>query len=198
MRKLIVTNIVSLDGQFEGPGGNVMALPMDHAFDSHNVERLRAADVLLLGRRTFQMFQAFWPHVADDASATPVNREISRLNGAMQKIVVSDTLGPDPSGAWHSTSRILRRAEAHREVADLKSRPGKDILVFGSHVLWNDLVVAGLVDELQMMVGPVVLGAGTPAFTAAAATSLALLDTRRWEGSDNVLLRYAVGRRLGA
>jgi dihydrofolate reductase len=91
----------------------------------------------------------------------------------------------------------VRRTDAHRELADLKSRPGKDILVFGSHVLWNDLLSAGLVDELQMMVGPVVLGAGTAAFTAAppASAPLALLETRRWEGSDNVLLRYTVGRR---
>jgi dihydrofolate reductase len=197
MRKLIVTNIVSLDGQYEGPGGNVMALPMDQAFDAHNAERLRAADVLLLGRRTFQMFQGFWPQVAGDPAASVTNREISRLNGAIQKLVVSDTLAPDPEGAWHATSRIVRRAEAHRELADLKRAPGKDILVFGSHVLWNDLLAAGLVDELQLMVGNVVLGAGSPAFIGAPASSrppLTLLETRRWEGSENVLLRYGVGR----
>jgi len=61
MRKLIVTNIVSLDGYFEGPGGNVMALPMDHTFDAYCAERLRAADTLLLGQNTYQMFKGFWP-----------------------------------------------------------------------------------------------------------------------------------------
>jgi dihydrofolate reductase len=194
MRKLIVTNIVSLDGQYEGPGGNVMALPMDHAFDAHNAERLRAADVLLLGRRSFELFQGFWPNVAHDPNATPVNREISRLNGAIEKLVVSDTLAADPSGAWHATTRIVRRADAHREIADLKRGPGKDVLVFGSHILWNDLLAGGLVDELQLMVGNIILGAGTPAFTAPPKAPLTLLDTRRWEGSNNVLLRYAVGR----
>lgn len=192
MRKLIVTNIVSLDGQYEGPGGNVMALPMDHAFDAHNAECLRAADVLLMGRRSFQLFQGFWPQVAGDPGASPVNREISRLNGAIQKIVVSDTLAPDPEGAWSTTTRIVRRADAHRAIADLKDRAGKGILVFGSHVLWNHLLAAGLVDELQMMVGSVIFGAGTPAFTSAPSAQLTLLETRRWEGSQNVLLRYSV------
>jgi dihydrofolate reductase len=191
MRKLIVTNIVSLDGQYEGPGGNVMALPMDHTFDVHNAERLRAADVLLLGRRTFELFEGFWPRVADDPGATAVNREISRLNGAIQKVVVSDTLATDRQGAWQSTTRIVRRADAHREIAELKRRPGKEILVFGSHLLWNDLLAAGLVDELALMVGNVILGAGTPAFTAPPKVPLTLLDTRRGEGSSNVLLRYA-------
>lgn len=82
MRKLIVTNIVSLDGYFEGPGGNVMALPMDGAFDTYNAERLRAADTLLLGRRTFEMFQGFWPTVADNPAFGPVQQEISRLDKA--------------------------------------------------------------------------------------------------------------------
>jgi dihydrofolate reductase len=194
MRKLIVTNIVSLDGMFEGPGGNVMALPMDHAFDAHNAERLRAADTLLLGRRTFEMFQGFWPHVADDVNATAVNREISRLNGAIDKLVVSDTLPPHPEGAWRDTTRVVRRADGHRELAALKQRAGKDILVFGSRVLWNDLLAADLVDELHLMVGNVVLVGGTPAFATAGKSALTLLDTRRWEGSSNVLLRYAVQR----
>jgi dihydrofolate reductase len=192
MRKLIVTNIVSLDGMFEGPGGNVMALPMDPAFDAHNAERLRAADTLLLGRRTFEMFQGFWPHVAADTNATPVNREISRLNGAIDKIVVSDTLATHPEGAWRDTTRVVRRADLEREIGTLKQRPGKDILVFGSHLVWNHLLAAGLVDELHFMVGNVVLPGGTPAFTTGAKPSLTLIDTRRFEESSNVLLRYAL------
>jgi dihydrofolate reductase len=167
-----------------------MALPMDHTFDAHNAERLRAADVLLLGRRTFELFEGFWPRVAGDPGATAVNREISRLNGAIQKVVVSDTLATDRQGAWQSTTRIVRRADAHREIAELKRRPGKEILVFGSHLLWNDLLAAGLVDELALMVGNVILGAGTPAFTAPPKAPLTLVDIRRGEGSSNVLLRY--------
>ena len=85
MRKLIVCNIMSLDGYYEGPGKNVMALPFDEAFDAYNAERLRAAETLLLGRTTFEQFTSYWPSVADDSSATPVAQEISRRNGAIDK-----------------------------------------------------------------------------------------------------------------
>lgn len=57
MRKLIVSNIMSLDGYYEGPGKNVMVLPMDETFDAYNAERLRAADTLLLGRNTYDGFK---------------------------------------------------------------------------------------------------------------------------------------------
>ena len=66
MRKLIVANIMSLDGYFEGSGKDVMALPMDGFFDEHNLERLRAADTLLLGATTYMGMRGFWPAVADD------------------------------------------------------------------------------------------------------------------------------------
>ena len=64
MRKLVVSNIVSLESYYEGPGRDVMVLPMDTAFDAYNAERLRAADTLLLGRATFEGFKSFWPSVA--------------------------------------------------------------------------------------------------------------------------------------
>lgn len=204
MRKLIVANIVSLDGYFEGPGGNVMALPMDRAFDAYNAERLRAAETLLVGRETYDGFRTFWPRqaddtdpkllelLADDPERLAVFREISRRNNAIDKVVVSDSLKPGQTDPWGDTTRIVGRAEAHDAVTELKQREGGDILVFGSRTLWNDLLAAGLVDELHLMVGPVILGSGTLAFENPPADPLRLIDTRRWDGSDNVLLRYSV------
>jgi dihydrofolate reductase len=207
MRKLIINNIVSLDGFCEGPGGNVMALPMDDAFDTHNVEGLREADTLLLGRTTYEGFKGFWPGVADDPADaakqlgvpveyidTPANREISRLENAIEKVVVSDSLGPDDTDPWRDTTRIVRRADAHERIAELKRGSGGDIVVFGSRTLWNDLLAAGLVDELHLIVAPVVLGDGTRAFAAPPAAPLRLLGTRTFDGSDNVLVRYAAGQ----
>jgi dihydrofolate reductase len=191
MRKLIVANIISLDGFFEGPNRNVMVLPMDHAFDAYNLERLRAADTLLLGRRTFDLFQGFWPRMADNPQATPTHREISRLDGVTPKLVISDSLDGRPPGPWRDTSEVVRRAAAHAHIAALKQRPGKDILMFGSRTLWNDLLRAGLVDEIHLMVGPVVLNGGTAAFDGPPPGSLRILETRTWDGSSNVLLRYA-------
>jgi dihydrofolate reductase len=191
MRKLIVTNIVSLDGYYEGPGENVMVLPMDHSFDAHNVERLRAADTLLLGRNSYMGFKGYWPAVKDDPNQSKDNREISRLNDAIEKVVVSDSLTEAETEPWSETTRIVRRADAHERIAELKQAPGRDILTFGSRTLWNDLLAAGLVDELHLMVGPVVLGSGTPAFAGELASPLRLLDTRTFEGTSNLLLAYA-------
>jgi dihydrofolate reductase len=190
MRKLVVAAIMSLDGYFEGPGGDVMALPMDHTFSEHNAERLRSASTLLLGRRTYEGFRSYWPPIAGDPGQPPVEREISRLNAAMQKVVVSDSLTADPTGVWADTTEIVARAAAHRRVAELKDGDGADILVFGSRTLWHDLLLAGLVDELYLMVGPALLGGGSPALPGPAAP-LRLLESRTRPDSDNVLLRYA-------
>lgn len=199
MRRLIVTNMMSLDGYFEGPGKDVMALfsyrreayPKDDSFDAYNAERLRAADTLLLGRVSYLTFKGYWPPVADDPKATPIEREISRLNNAIDKVVISDSLTAKDVAPWNNT-RILHRAHAHKQIALLKRETGKDILVFGSHVLWNNLLEHDLIDELHLMIGPVVVGAGTPMFVGQVADKLRLIDTFTWDGSGNVLVRYEI------
>jgi dihydrofolate reductase len=193
MRKLIVTNIISVDGYYEGPGKDVMALPFQEAFDDYNAERLRAADTLLLGRRSFEGFKSYWPPIADDPTVRPVEREISRLNNAIDKVVISDTLTAEGTAPWHNT-RIVKRRDAKESVAELKRQAGKEILVFGSHTMWNDLLLAGLVDELHLMIGPAFLGGGTPVFEGGARVALRLLDSRTLEGSELVLVRYGPRR----
>jgi dihydrofolate reductase len=191
MRKVIVCNIVSLDGYYEGSGGDVMALPFDEGFDDYNAERLRAADTLLLGRRSYEGFKSYWPAIADDPDARDVEREISRLDNAIDKVVVSDTLTPDQTVPWDNT-RIVSRADAHEQIAALKQGPGREILIFGSRTLWNDLLAHGLVDELHLMIGAGVLGEGTPAFEGQPPVSLRLVETRTWDNSSLLLGRYAV------
>jgi hypothetical protein len=132
VRKLIVSNIMSLDGYVEGPGGNVMALPMDGFFDEHNLERQRAADTLLLGATTYIGLKGYGPAVAEDPSVSPavaanpdvadLHRETGRRNNELQKVVVSDSLTEDDTARLMSTTRrdgsenvVLRYAPVSRD-----------------------------------------------------------------------------------
>jgi dihydrofolate reductase len=190
MRKLVVTILISLDGYVAGPGGELMAMPLDESFSAYNLQRLRTADTLLPGRTTFLGFRSYWPSIAEDHDQPETERGISRRNTAARKVVISDSLQQQDLVGW-GESVLVRRAQAHDAVQLLKAQDGADILVFGSVPLWNDLLAAGLVDELHVMVGNGVLGGGVPAFTRRLPERLRLLETRQLEGSDNVLLVYA-------
>jgi dihydrofolate reductase len=191
MRKVIVTTLMSLDGYVAGPDGDVRVLPLDESFSAYNVERMRQADTILLGRTTYVGFRDYWPRVVDDESQPPVEREISSINNTIEKVVVSDSLTPADTGPWADTTRIVKRADAHDVVRELKAGDGGDILMFGSVPVWNDLLAHGLVDELHLMVGNAAIGGGVPAFSAGS-ERLQLQEIRQLEGSQNVLLRYAV------
>lgn len=191
MRKLIVCNLVSVDGFYAGPNDDVMAMPFDNGFSDYNAERLRAANLLLLGRKSFEMFRGYWPAIAGDPDQPEVEREVSRLNTAIEKLVVSDTLMLDETGGWGPVS-VARRAKAHAEIAARKRAPGREMLVFGSRQLWNGLLGAGLVDELHLMIGAGLVGEGARAFETAGRHSLRLLESRPFENSNLTLVRYAV------
>ncbi len=172
MRKVVVSSIVSLNGAVAGPGGDVLVMPMDAFFDEHNLERQRRADTLLLGRATYLGLKSYWPTVAEDPTRSPavqldpgtadLHREIGQRNNTMRKIVVSNTLTPSDTAPWTDTTTIVRRDDAHATVRALRDQPGSDALVFGSRTMWSDLLSAGLVDELHLLIGPVVLPGGTP------------------------------------
>src|SRR6266516_2394991 len=118
MRKLIVCNIMSLDGYFEGPGGNVMALPMDGFFDEHNLELLRAADTLLLGATTYTGLTVYLPAVAANHEVSPavaanpgvadIHRETGLRNDEIQKVVVSESLTADDTPPCPQTTTTVR------------------------------------------------------------------------------------------
>ena len=198
MRQVIVNNIMSLDGYYEGPGQDVMAMNMDDAFDAYNLERIQAAGTVLLGRTSFEGFSSYWPGIADapddpdNRDLSPGNRELSRIYNRLPKTVISDTYAVPVDNPWHRVTTVIGRAEAVDWLSAEKDRGTGDILIFGSRTTWNGLLAQDLVDELHLMVGPAALGEGTPLFDAP--VDLALLDTRRFEGSNNVLLRYAVQR----
>lgn len=190
MRKLIVCNHMSVDGYYDGPGQNVMALPMDPAADVYYLEVMKTADTLLLGRTSYEGFIGFWPPKADDPTAPEIHREFGALYRTHAKVVVSDSLAADDITAWRETTTVVGRSDLADWLAEAKGQPGRDILAFGSRTMWTPLLGAGLVDELHLMVGGAALTDGTPLFAEPAA-GLRLLEARRIEGSNIALLRYA-------
>ena len=181
MRRLVVTENITLDGVIDMAGG--WFDPLDETLDQSditavNAEHRAAADALLVGRTTFESFRGFWPAQAKDPTG------VAAYLDAVDKYVVSGTLG-DPG--WKN-STVLRGPVA-AEVRALKQAPGGDIVVTGSIRLVHALIAEGLVDEYRLFVFPVVVGRGARLF-ASADLGLRLLETRAFR-SGATLLRYA-------
>jgi dihydrofolate reductase len=182
MRKIKSFLLTSLDGYFEGQKPwEIDWHNVDDEFNELAIQQLDASDYLVFGRATYQGMAQYWPSeeaVKDDPLVA------SRMNSSA-KIVVSRTL-EDADVAWANT-RLIRDP---RELAPLKEESGKDLLVLGSSVLTTTLMELGLLDELGIMVNPVILGAGNSLSSSASRRiALKLLRTREF-GNGNVLLTY--------
>lgn len=189
MRKLIVSEFLSLDGVMEDPGG---AEGFEHGGWSmkfndpegmrFKLEEVMAADALLLGRVTYEGFAAAWPAMKDPAGFA------DQMNG-MAKHVVSSTL-TDPS--WSNSTVIS--GDLRAAVEDLKGQEGGDLLVAGSATLVRWLLAEGLVDELRLMVHPIVLGSGKRLFGELAQPARFDLAEARTLASGSVIGVYALRR----
>jgi dihydrofolate reductase len=165
--RVVISEFMSLDGVVQAPGGaeedtsggfrhGGWSIPF---FDPEVMgavvgEYAQKNEVLLQGRRTYQVSAAAWPERGGDPFADWINQA--------QKYVVSDTL-TDADITWQPTT-IIRNDDLVQEVAALRERPGGDIYVYGSLTVVRALLAAGLVDELVLFIEPITLGGGKTLF----------------------------------
>lgn len=186
MRTIGMFNKVSLDGYFAGPNGEIDWF--DHDPEIGNAAQAGGqADTILFGRVTYEMFASNWPAIARDPHAPADMRAMGEGLGKMNKVVFSTTL---KETTWEN-SRIVR-ANLVDEVRRLKQQPGSDMVIFGSGTVVRQLASAGLIDHYQLVVAPVVLGAGKSLFQDATPFKLTLMKTFV-AASGSVLLTYKVG-----
>jgi dihydrofolate reductase len=163
MRNVVLWIGMSLDGFTSGANEQLDWL-VPHATRPQAepiFRRLRErCDTVLVGRVNYEGFLGYWPKVKEDPRASRNDVEISRWLDDVPKVVFSHTLR---EVTW--THARLAKGSAAEEVAALKRAPGKDIIIQNSTRLAQSLLTAGLVDELQITVAPVVLGAGRPLFS---------------------------------
>lgn len=152
MRKLVAWEMVSLDGIMEAPERWAFSYS-DDEMSKANASGMAASDALLLGRETYEHLAAYWPH---QPSSNPVAEHIN----SVPKFVVSQTL-KEPL-AW--TNATLVEGSVAEEIINLKRQAGKNITVLGSGILVQSLLRDGLLDELGLMVHPIVVGGGKRLF----------------------------------
>jgi dihydrofolate reductase len=183
-RKLIASEWVSLDGVFD-------ADTMDTWFNPYQTEErnelikstIFSADDLLLGRVTYEMLASYWPKQKNNEMGIA-----DRLN-TMPKHVVSSTL---KKGEWQNSTFINNNVV--EQVMELKKKPGKNILVFGSALLVDSLLQANLIDEVWLLVQPIVMAKGKRAFKDGIPTTKLKLAKSRALTSGVLALTYEVTR----
>ena len=184
MRKLGVFNHVSLDGYFVDQHGEMSWAHTHHQDEEWNAfvaQNAGGGGTLVLGRVTYELMAVFWPTPAA-LETMPVVAE--RMNN-LPKVLFSQTMD---EAAWNNTTLI--KDEVAAAVRELKSTPGDDMVILGSGTIVAQLAQAGLIDEYQLVVNPVVLGAGRTMFDGIQEKqSLQLTKTRAF-GNGNVLLCY--------
>jgi dihydrofolate reductase len=186
MGKIVVTEFISLDGVIEAPGGGedyrhagwTFEIERGQEGDKFKLEELQEAEAQLLGRVTYEGFAAAWPKMKDEAGfATKMNE--------MPKYVVSSSL---ERADWQNTT--ILSGDPADSVATLKEKVDGVILVAGSATLVKSLIEGGLVDELRLMVFPVLLGQGKRLFPEGEAKHRLRLAEAKTVGDGISLLRY--------
>ena len=195
MRRIVMFNRVSADGYFAAEDGSLDWVVPEDALDRAAADNLGSADTILFGRRTYEMFESYWPKVIDESPVAPDPHDPRRQSPQIR--AVGEWINEATKLVFSRTRQDVTWTNSHlfhaldpREIEALKQRPGKDIMIFGSGSLVSQLTEHGLIDEYQLVVGPVFLGSGRLLLSGVpASTKLELLESTAYP-SGNVKLRY--------
>ena len=179
MRKLIMWNIITLDGYFEGDKSWELPFMEEiwgHELEKINIEQLNAADFLVFGRVTYEGMAAYWK----DAEG-----EIAELMNKIPKLVFSRTL---TSADWNNSTLVNGNASA--EISKLKSQGKRDMFVFGSANLSETFMKDNLFDEYRIGIAPVILGSGRPLFREGISSKKLALVSAQPLSTNGVVLKY--------
>ena len=180
MRKIIVSEMISLDGFFEDKNKGTEWHTLNEEFFGFSRELLNSVDTILFGRITYQMMAAYWPN------ATREDAVISHKMNHLNKIVFTKTL---KRVGWNNSK--IAKGNLKEEVLKLKKEPGKDIAILGSGTIVSELTRLGLIDEYRFAVNPLILGNGNLLFKSIPdKVSLKLLQIKEL-GTGVVILYYA-------
>ena len=195
MRRILMFNHVTADGYFAGSDGSLNWVVPDEEIDTAAVQRMHTIDTILLGRRTYELFEAYWPHALTDSETAADPHDSSRRSSTLRdmavwineakKLVFSRTL---KNVGWKNT-RILPEIDP-RAIEAMKREQGKDMIVFGSGSVVLELTRHGLIEEYQFVLNPVLLGEGRRLLEGLSkGAKLELRESRQYP-SGNVVLRY--------
>lgn len=184
MRKLIMWNVMTLDGYFEGNQNWDLSfhnLIWGKELEKLSIDQLQSADYLVFGRVTYEGMAAYWTK----AEAETEEHEVAKLMNSIPKIVFSKTL---KSADWNNTTII--RENASDEILKLKEQGGKDIYVFGSANLSETFINDNIFDEYRIGIAPVILGNGRPLFRQGIASNNLTLVSTQPLTTGGVVLKY--------
>lgn len=182
MRKVIMFNLITVDGYFEGPTKwDIGWHRVDSEFNDFAIAQLEKADGLIFGRVTYQGMASYWP-TPEALKNDPV---IAGKMNSIPKFVFSKTLDKLD---WNNSQLI--NGDAVKELTRIKNEPGKDLLLFGSADLSRTLTRNNLIDEYRLIVNPVVLGKGNPLFMETGGMLKFKLLGMKIFRNGNVLLSY--------
>jgi len=188
MRKLVAFEQVTLDGYFADANSDIRWAHRggdDAEWNAWVAENAQGGDTLLFGRITYEMMKSYWPTPAAKKDNPAVAEEMNRI----RKVVFSRTL---QNASWNNTT--ILNGDLAAEVRKLKQEPGKGITILGSGSIVSQLAQAGLIDEYEFVLNPVVLGKGRSLFEGLdKQLNLEMTRTRSFS-NGNIVLWYAANR----